>query len=132
MIDPAKYYSELLRTITDADVYRAAKVMMYHIGKDNAIDLLDLAEQVFGNKSVSSERRSRRCLELLVKEYNMPIGASSGKAGRWLCATPDEISETVSDLISRRNEIDGRIKALNNAVLPARLPEQTQQIGLWG
>ena len=141
--DPGRYYSELLRSITEQDVYAVLRVMLNHVGEDNAVHLSDIADQVFGiayydddengnQVPVHHDRKTRACLETLVTKYGVPIGAYSGKAGRWICASAEEIERVAADLESRVQSTNDRIAALRRIPLPYHEPERAAQRGLWG
>lgn len=50
-----------------------------HIGQQNAITLAELCA-----RTNMGERQARRAIELLVNDYSIPVGAHSGKDGRWI------------------------------------------------
>jgi len=130
--DPQRYYSELLHSITEQDVYDVLKYMRFHIGEGHQISLKDLAITAFGEFNDSIERKTRKCLEILVTDYHVPIGAYSGKAGRWICASAEEVERVAADLESRVQSTNDRIAALRRIPLPYREPERAAQRGLWG
>lgn len=109
---PSDYYRRLSASIKEADVRLMAAVMSEHVGQQNAIRLDVLAKRVSIN-----ERKVRIILAKLVMDYGWPVGAISGKTGRWLIATEQERQEVLSDLGSRVSETQARIRALQNAKL---------------
>lgn len=52
MTDPARYYAELMRSITDDDVYRTLRLLFDHIGQDNKIAIGDMAALDIGSGNV--------------------------------------------------------------------------------
>ena len=115
-MNPNDYYKRLIASITEDDVRRVAEVMVNHIGEENRITLQNLVALTKLN-----ERTVRVILNTLVIEYGIPIGAFSGRAGRWICATQQELDMVISDLQSRVNETKARINALRLATIPAEL-----------
>jgi len=128
--DPGKYYAELLRSITERDVYYVLRVMLNHVGEDNSIDLDAIGDQAFGDPA--QERKTRKCLEILVTKYGVPIGALSRTNGRWICASAEELERVADDLESRVQSTNDRIAALRRIPLPYQEPERAGQRGLWG
>ena len=128
--DPQRYYSDLLRSITEQDVYAVLRVMLNHVGEDNSISLDAIGNLAFGD--IAQDRKTRACLETLVTKYGVPVGAYSGKAGRWICASAEEIERVAADLESRVQSTNDRIAALRRIPLPYREPERAAQRGLWG
>lgn len=131
--DPRNFYTSLLATIQESDIRAVAAVMLSHIGEENSVTLKALAMRVYGEFTASSERKTRSVLEELVTRYRFPIGAYSGKAGRWLCKDRNEIEQVVADLESRRDATNNRIACLRSAVIPVRVPEveKPRQNSLW-
>ena len=79
-MNPQDYYKRLIASITEDDVRRVAEVMVNHIGEENRITLQNLVALTKLN-----ERTVRVILNTLVVEFGIPIGAFSGRAGRWIC-----------------------------------------------
>lgn len=131
--NPHDFYKNLLSTIQERDIKNVAFVMLSHIGEDNSITLKALAMRVYGEFTDSTERKTRAVLEDLVTRYRFPVGASSGKSGRWLCKDRQEIEKVVSDLESRRDATNNRIACLRSAVVPVKVPEfeKPRQNSLW-
>lgn len=125
-MNPQDYYKRLIASITEDDVRRVAEVMAEHIGEENRITLQNLVALTKLN-----ERTVRVILNTLVVEYGIPIGAQSGRAGRWICANQRELDTVVADLESRANETKNRIRALRVATIPSELatytPDTTQR-----
>lgn len=130
---PRAFYEQLVKDIADADMRKVAQVMLAHVGEKNLITLDDLARKAFGRYTQSTERKTRLILAQLVNEYHMPIGAYSGKAGRWLCADDEELSRVIMDLTARHNETGNRIHSLRLAKVPPKEPkfEKAVQNSLW-
>lgn len=130
-MNPVEFYVTLLASIQEEDIQRVARIMLDHIGEERAINLPDLVRQSFGEYNTSTERKTRLVLEDLVTKYRLPIGAISGKAGRWLCANAEEVSRVVSDLESRRDATNNRIHSLRTAHIPAAPAQQPVKSKLW-
>jgi MarR-like DNA-binding transcriptional regulator SgrR of sgrS sRNA len=138
-MNPREYYRMKTATITDKEIALVAACLSEHVGEENAVRIERLAARVG-----MGERQVRDMLETLVKQYGLPVGAKSGKAGRFLIANERERKEVLADLASRRAEIDERIKALQNAKLaPVSEPvkatqpqmfevEDIRNLGYWG
>ncbi len=127
-------YRQIVSSIGEPDVRRVALVMMDHIGEANMISLEELARHCFGAFNASTERKTRKILELLATEHRMPVGAYSGRSGRWLCADEEERQRVVADLEARLGALTARVKALRTAIVPAQEPrfaEREVQFSLW-
>ena len=120
-MNPREYYHRLSYSIKDAELRLVADVMSDYIGEENAVKLPTLCKRVS-----MSERKVRMILERLTKEFGIPIGAQSGKAGRFIIATEDERQEVIADLASRVSETQARIRALRNAKLVKVAPVEPQ------
>lgn len=132
--DPYIYYQNLLAAIRESDIRRVAEIMLKHVGEGNSINISQIAVQTFGHYNTTTERQTRSALETLVRQYRMPIGAYSGKNGRWLCASEDERQRAIADLEKRVSSTNERIRSLRHAVIPANEPqfEKPAQQSLWG
>lgn len=128
---PVEFYQNLLAQIDEEDLRAVARVMLEHIGMERAIALPELARAAFGEYNVSTERKARILLEELVTRYHWPVGAHSGKPGRWLCENNAELDQVIRDLEARRNALDERIRALRSAIWPRTLPSPSRQRSLW-
>jgi hypothetical protein len=132
--DPSEFYKSLISSIKEDDVKKVAEIMTEFVGEKNNITLRDLAIRVFGEFNTNTERKTRLILEELVTNYRFPIGAYSGKSGRWLCRDAEERDRVISDLESRRDATNKRIRSLRSAVIPARTPQiekRHRQNNLW-
>ena len=132
-MDPRAFYEQLVSQIDDGDVRMVAQVMLSHVGEKNLITLEDLARHAFGKYNESTERKTRLVLAKLVTDHHMPIGAYSGKAGRWLCADEEELGRVIMDLTARHNETGNRIHSLRLSKVPPKEPkfEKAVQNSLW-
>ena len=113
-MNPSDYYKRLIASITEDDVRRVAEVMVNHIGEENRITLQNLVALTKLN-----ERTVRVILNTLVIEYGIPIGAQSGRAGRWICANKRELDTVIAELISRATALHERANALRRVQLPS-------------
>lgn len=118
-MNPQDYYKRLIASITEDDVRRVAEVMAEHIGEENRITLQNLVALTKLN-----ERTVRVILNTLVIEYGIPIGAQSGRAGRWICANKRELDTVIAELISRATALHERANALRRAQLPSSDAQQ--------
>jgi hypothetical protein len=130
-MNPSTYYRQIAAEITDSDTRKVLQVMSAHIGGDCSIELDDLSQAVFGTVSTSSTRKARMVLEQLVKEYEIPIGAYSGKSGRVIIADDEERWHVVRELQSRQSELHQRARVIMQAKLPANLEMANLQTGLF-
>lgn len=120
-MNPQDYYKRLIASITEDDVRRVAEVMAEHIGEENRITLQNLVALTKLN-----ERTVRVILNTLVVEFGIPIGAHSGKDGRWIIDNKAEMDAVIAELTSRANKMNKRANALRRAVLPKTAePQQT-------
>ena len=120
-MNPSEYYKRLIASITEDDVRRVAEVMAEHIGEENRITLQNLVALTKLN-----ERTVRVILNTLVVEFGIPIGAHSGKDGRWIIDNKAEMDAVIAELTSRANKMNKRANALRRAVLPKTAePQQT-------
>lgn len=111
-MNPNDYYRLKSAEITEADIRLVAAVMSDHVGEENAVTIQQLTA-----RTGLHERVVRSILSTLVTDYGIPIGAQSGKAGRYIIATEDERQAVIADLRSRTAETEKRIKALQRATL---------------
>lgn len=131
-MDPAKFYGELVDSIDDHDLRKAARILSYHVGEENAISLQDLTLQLFGEAGDTSLRKTREVLAQLIENHGYPVCSNSGKAGRWMPATREEAIEAAAERESRAEKLLATARKLRAARLPAGLPkfDQTKQPGL--
>lgn len=111
-MEPKDYYRKIIDEITEQDVRSVAQILIRHIGEENSIELRDLANMIYGTYNENTERKLRYILEKLVTDYGIPVGARSGKSGRWLCKGRDEIEKVLSDLKARKEALNIRIERL--------------------
>lgn len=132
-MNPSDYYRSIVASIEERDLKKVAEFMLTHVGETHAVDLSTITVAVFEEFNPSTERKVRNILEDLTTKYHMPIGAYSGKAGRWLCQDQDEIQRVVADLERRVSSTNDRIRALRMANLPAQMPQvdRPRQHSLW-
>jgi hypothetical protein len=121
-MNPREYYKRMAANITDADIRMVAALMTDYIGEDNAVKLDDLCR-----RSGFGERQVRAMLETITTVYGIPIGSHSGRAGRWIIADEAERMGVIAELVSRRNALDDRIRAVREARLPVKLPLDLQE-----
>ena len=98
---PREIYRRMVAKIKPADVRLVAACFEDHIGAENAVLMPQLCA-----RTGLHERVVRNILNTLVTEYGIPIGAQSGKAGRWIIA--DEPCAVQS--WSARSNLRGRRK----------------------
>ncbi|TLM98265.1 hypothetical protein FDZ73_23765 [bacterium] len=132
-MNPSEYYRSIVASIEERDLKKVAEFMLAHVGETHAVDLTTIAVAVFEEFNPSTERKVRLILEDLTTKYHMPIGAYSGKAGRWLCQDQEEIQRVVADLERRVSSTNDRIRALRMANLSAQMPQvdRPRQQSLW-
>ena len=123
MATPNETYQHIVASIKDPEIRLVAAIMSDHIGQDNAATIQQISLRAGlstidedGNY-ISADRKIRKILEILVKDYGIPIGAQSGKAGRFIIATEEERQAVIADLRSRNAETEKRTKALQRATL---------------
>ncbi|HAD07704.1 MAG TPA: hypothetical protein DCE76_11165 [Anaerolineaceae bacterium] len=126
---PEEYFAELAGSIGEQDEQKILKILSAHVGEENAIDLKSLTIQAFGEYTTSTERKTRLVLESLVTKYHVPVGAYSGKAGRFICKDDEEIERVTADLEARKQALEERIRALRGAEVMKI--ERIWQAGLW-
>ena len=120
-IDPSHYYRDLVASIDDEITKATAGVMMKHIGRENAIDIADLAKEIGVDENHQDRknfRKTRAILEILVRDYRLPVGAIAGSHLRWLCKDTYELREVVYPLRSMLDSLGDRISKLNRCILP--------------
>ncbi len=119
---PQEIYKRMVATIREADVRLVAACMENHIGQENAVTIQQLTA-----RTGLHERVVRSILSTLVTDYGIPIGAQSGKAGRYIISTEDERQAVIADLRSRTAETEKRIKALQRATLIQTPPVELRE-----
>lgn len=110
---PWEYYHDLAESITDENIRLVASYICAHVGEENAVDMKQMSEEVG-----MGERQIRKILETLTDFYGIPVGAYSGRSGRWVIATEAERDRVLSDLRARMTALQLRITAISNAKLP--------------
>ncbi len=97
--------------MTDINVsykLKILEVISKHIGKSKPVQVNELMSFV-----PLSDREIRKAVQELVIEFGEPIGSTTkGPHGFYFIADGDDLDEAVSNLESRRDKIDKRIKAL--------------------
>lgn len=71
----------------------------------NAISLRDLTKLAFGTYNSTTERQCREAIEILRRDYHIPVLSHSGKAGRWL-------AESIQ--VKRRLDVRARYRRRNH------------------
>ena len=130
-MQPTAYYRKLLNEIQEPHVRLCLSALSWHVGKENAISLDELTEKVFGKNSESNSRKTRVILDRLVDEYGIPVGASSGQAGRWIIANEVELYEVAAELRSRREKLAQRENNLYQAKFPVKVDADRLQKALF-
>lgn len=133
MISPTDFFREVIGSISDDDTLKVASIMLQHIGEERLIELKELAMQAFGEFNVATERKTRLILAELVEKHKLPIGAYSGKSGRWLCVDDTEKERVIQDLEARDRSLQDRIRNMRMARTPPKAiePNRSYQRNLW-
>lgn len=114
-MNPSEYYkTEIMAKVREPELRKVASVMADHVGEENAITLEQLCV-----KTGMGDRQTRLALEVLTKDYGVPIGSYSGKSGRWIIADELEKGKVIAELISRATALHERANALRRAQLPS-------------
>jgi hypothetical protein len=132
-MEPFEVYTAIVASIKEQDVKSVANLMLQHIGEDHPITLSDICTAVFGAYNPNTDRKTRLILDDLIEVYRIPIGAYSGKSGRWICKDDAEVIRVTDDLESRVKSTNARIRALRMANIPVREPQfdRPRQQSLW-
>lgn len=133
-MEPTEFYRSLIASIDDAAVKRVASILADHVGEKNSITLEQICLKCYGSHNSTTERQVREILETLVTAYHLPVGAHSGKSGRWLCETEEEREQVAAELDHRAGEIQKRARNLRTAKVPPKMPtfERAKQASFWG
>ena len=137
MTDPARYYAELLRSITDTTLYRVARVMIDHQGEDSAISKEDIAAVLGYEYSSGVKRRLEIAFEKLC-EMNFPVMATSQKAGYYMPISEADYEAWKAEHKSRLEREQEKIALIERLRLRylagdvPRVPEVVRQRELWG
>lgn len=133
MTDAAEFFHEIVASLTDEDQYKVGSILESYIGEDNPITLKNLCIRAYGAFNEITERKTRRVLEDLVNIHKLPVGALSGKSGRWLCKDDEEKQRVISDLESRHSSLGDRIRNIRMARTPPKAiePGRAYQRNLW-
>lgn len=113
-MNPSDYYLKMASSITDDDIRLVASIMASHVGEENSIRLDELSRLVS-----MDERKVREILETLAVDYHFPVGAHSGKAGRWIIANESERWRVIGDIDSRTKALYKRREAILFAKIPS-------------
>ena len=118
MTKPKEYYTKVIMPrVTDAKVRELVEIMADHVGIDNQIQLSELCERLN-----LDERGVRIAIAKLVNDYRVPVGAISGKAGRWIIQNEHEMNLVVNDLERRTASTNARIRNLRAIAIPELEP----------
>lgn len=118
-----KYYEEVISKIPLGAERKIYNTLCNHVGERNAISLRDLTKLAFGGLyNSTTERQCREAIEVLRRDYHIPVLSHSGKAGRWLAANAAELQETVSEMEDRARNTMIVAQALRQARIPGRDP----------
>lgn len=130
-----EHYRTLISEIPCGTERKVYQVLCNHVGENHAISLRDLAVLTFGHPTEyrlingekvynfdDVERKTRKVIETLRREYRIPVMANSGKAGRWLAADPDELEKTITEMVNRAHNILAVAQELRQAHIPAPDP----------
>lgn len=122
------FYISLCKSMDDDAPRRVLGVLVSHIGRTNAISIDALAA-----KTRLHERQVRDAIETLRTDYHIPVMSESGKSGRWIAETRNEIAECIAELQARVDSTRRVIDGLRAATLPVdeRLEKTVQQPGLF-
>lgn len=135
--DPARVYSEILRSITDTTLYRVARVMIDHQGEDSAISKEDIAAALGYEYTSGMKRRLEVSIDKLL-DKDFPIMATSAVVGYFIPLTDKEWDDWEGEHLKRwRSEASklGRIRRCRARFAAGdvpRVPEVARQRELWG
>lgn len=121
-MNPSKFYGAMVDEIEDVDMRKAARCLSYHVGEENAVSIEALSFAVFGAATEKDVRKTRLVLERLIEQHGFPVCSHSGKSGRWLPGTKDEILKAAQEREDRAVKLMASAKRLRSAELPAKLP----------
>lgn len=118
MNDPRKFYETLVSSIEEQEVRKVARILYYHIGKENRIEFKQLVVAAFLKYTVATERKTRLIINELVVKYRYPVCSLSATPGRWMAANKDEALESAREIENRIQELNFRATALRLIDLP--------------
>ncbi len=123
------FYQNILDTMEEGLEYRVFDCLASggHIGEENKITLEALAVRVLGKYTTTTERQIREAIETLRRDHRVPVLSESGKAGRWLAATKDELDACVAEMEARHRNLGDVIRSLRQAHIPAQAPKEPQR-----
>jgi hypothetical protein len=110
-----KFYDELISCMPAGLEHEVLSVLNQHVGKENRIAFRSLVIQVMGKFNSTTERQVREAIERLRKEQTIPVMSESGRGGRWLAASQDEIDANLTEWRARRRNLDEVIQALETS-----------------
>lgn len=129
------YYQLNIKNIPLGAERKVYEHLCNHVGERNAISLRDLAVLTFGHPTEyrllhgervynfdDIERKTRKVIEILRREYHIPVMANSGKAGRWLAADAEELDKTITEMINRAHNMLEVANQLRQARIPSHDP----------
>ena len=107
------YYVDFARfQVEEPDMRLILEELSYHIGEENRVTVERLALIAYGKYSATTDRKVRDCLEALVDKYDIPVGAHSGKLGRWLIINQEERCHVQNELDSRAHNMLNKSRKL--------------------
>ena len=137
MTAPARYYAELLSSITDTTLYRVARVMIDHQGEDRAISKDAVGMQLWGEYNDSIKRKIELAIGKLC-ELHFPVMATSNKAGYYMPVNENDYEAWKNEHKSRLEHEQEKLALIERLRLRylagdvPRVPERVQQKELWG
>lgn len=117
-MDLRDYYRMMASEITELDIRKALNILVGHIGKEHAINKHELVIAIYGEYTVSTERKTREVVSRLVRDYGLAIGSNSGSSGYYICGDFEEKRDAVRELYHRADMIRERGMELARANLP--------------
>lgn len=117
-----KYFDEVISKLPPGLERKIYGILTQHVGERNAISLRDLAKLAFGTYNSTTERQCREAIEILRRDYHIPVLSHSGKAGRWLAGSIQELQETIAEMETRGRNTLATAQALRQARIPGRDP----------
>ena len=129
------HYRTLVSEIPYGIERKIYQILCNHVGENHAISLRDLAVLTFGHPTEyrlingervydfgDIERQTRKVIEILRREYHIPVMANSGKAGCWLAADADELEKTITEMVNRAHNMLEVANQLRQARIPSHDP----------
>ena len=125
-----RFYDKIIARLPQGLEANVLRVLLAHVGAENAISLDELTQTVLDTSNPTSDRQVREAIERL-RRRGIPVLSESGRAGRWLAANREELARCVAEMQTRAGTLQQTIAALRRASVPFDEQKPQHQLRIW-